>query len=918
MNASHHAARLRAMGFALCKLDPETKRPLEAGWPTRSLEASDFADGEVFGVIGGSLSNGNLVGHACVIVDLDAADAVARADEYMPATGMIEGRAGKLKSHRYYIVPFESIPPWGVSAAEQAAPAAIQATGHAGPFKKGLDHRETGARVIDFIGTGGQAVCPPALHPSGEPREWEGGQPGEAAVVPFLELWDMVCQLASACGARMPDVQPRPLSSKPSPRPAKSLLERASKYLAKITGAVSGCSGHAKLFTAARAMVYGFDLSFEDAFKLLSEEYNPRCEPPWSERELRHKIEDADRVPFNKPRGWLRDAESPSRNGKHAAAAGGSGSTEESPRPTIFVTTKEMQVNDEAIRALTREPNLYQRGGALVRAVQTPDSKTKTLDLPAGLRVSVIERATLREMLADSADWRKEVVVKEEIKSSLTHPPRWCVDAVISRGTWGGIRNLIAVVDHPVIRSDGSILTSPGYDSETELYLANAIDLGLGKRLTRRDAEAAARTLLNVVVDFPFADETDKSAWLAAVLTPFCRFAFPGPSPLFLADANTAGSGKGLLWHAASAIVTGKPFAVAGYSHDSTEMEKCITALAVAGDRMILLDNITGAFGNAALDKALTATIWRGRILGESRIVELPLLASWYASGNNVALAGDMPRRVILTRLLSLLEHPDERDNFTHGPDLVTWTRANRRQLLAAALTIPAAYLQAGCPKMKLTPFGSFEGWSNVVRSAIVWAGLPDPAANRNTLRKKSSVEAEAMGFLFANWSRLDPNGKGMSANEIIDHVFGKASDAYKHPELEDVRGVILEMLKQPTAQSLGSRLRTYADRIVNGFRLEKSIVSGNTRWQARCVNTPPPRSLFDLGGHRGLGGLVSTPGEIGVTTPNNGNTVGAGNMSTKSSMSTNPNREPMSTMTTNEDADTLAEREAIEALGGG
>src|SRR5262249_54856422 len=31
----------------------------------------------------------------------------------------------------------------------------------------------------------------------------------------------------------------------------------------------------------------------------------PRCEPPWSERELRHKCHDADTLPFDKPRGWL-------------------------------------------------------------------------------------------------------------------------------------------------------------------------------------------------------------------------------------------------------------------------------------------------------------------------------------------------------------------------------------------------------------------------------------------------------------------------------------------------------------------------------------------------------------------------------------------------------------------------------------
>jgi hypothetical protein len=38
-------------------------------------------------------------------------------------------------------------------------------------------------------------------------------------------------------------------------------------------------------------------------FDLLWTNYNPRCPPPWTEAELRHKCEEADTVPFDKPRG---------------------------------------------------------------------------------------------------------------------------------------------------------------------------------------------------------------------------------------------------------------------------------------------------------------------------------------------------------------------------------------------------------------------------------------------------------------------------------------------------------------------------------------------------------------------------------------------------------------------------------------
>jgi hypothetical protein len=69
--------------------------------------------------------------------------------------------------------------------------------------------------------------------------------------------------------------------------------------------AVSGQGGHDQTMHAARVVVYGFDLGPEAGFGLLWEHYNPRCEPPWSEAELRHKCQEADAKPFDRPRGWL-------------------------------------------------------------------------------------------------------------------------------------------------------------------------------------------------------------------------------------------------------------------------------------------------------------------------------------------------------------------------------------------------------------------------------------------------------------------------------------------------------------------------------------------------------------------------------------------------------------------------------------
>jgi hypothetical protein len=226
-------------------------------------------------------------------------------------------------------------------------------------------------------------------------------------------------------------------------------------------------------------------------------------------------------------------------------------------------------------------------------------------------------------------------------------PPAWCVAAVGAYADWPGLRYLEAVVEYPVLRPDGTVLGRSGYDPDTGLLLEVVGEPPPVEDCpTWQDAVAARDALLEVIVDFPITRPVHRAAWLAGLLTPLARFAFAGPAPLFLVDANVRGAGKGLLVDTIATIVTGQRTTVAAYVSDDDELRKRITSLALAGDRLVLLDNLEGRFGSAALDAALTATSWKDRLLGANRIVEAPLVETWYATGNNVAVAADTARRI--------------------------------------------------------------------------------------------------------------------------------------------------------------------------------------------------------------------------------------------------------------------------------
>jgi hypothetical protein len=56
-----------------------------------------------------------------------------------------------------------------------------------------------------------------------------------------------------------------------------------------VPPAISGSGGHNQTYTAAVGLTHGFCLPFEDAYSLLAD-WNRSCQPPWTERELAHKV----------------------------------------------------------------------------------------------------------------------------------------------------------------------------------------------------------------------------------------------------------------------------------------------------------------------------------------------------------------------------------------------------------------------------------------------------------------------------------------------------------------------------------------------------------------------------------------------------------------------------------------------------
>lgn len=85
-----------------------------------------------------------------------------------------------------------------------------------------------------------------------------------------------------------------------------AVIERARRYLGKMPPSISGCGGHNACFHAACVLALGFGLPESEVYGLLCE-WNQTCQPPWSERELRHKASQASKQPGQ--RNYLRNTQ---------------------------------------------------------------------------------------------------------------------------------------------------------------------------------------------------------------------------------------------------------------------------------------------------------------------------------------------------------------------------------------------------------------------------------------------------------------------------------------------------------------------------------------------------------------------------------------------------------------------------------
>ena len=460
-------------------------------------------------------------------------------------------------------------------------------------------------------------------------------------------------------------------------------------------------------------------------------------------------------------------------NGRNSRVRSSSGTErgEETGLPTIVVNNRQLPaVTAEAIAALAAlndPPEMFVRSGRLVRVREDENG------IP---EIQAMEDSHVKGRLARVANF----VRTTEKGETKVIPPDWLVKDV-GQLPWWPFPALEAVVEAPIMRPDGTIFDTPGYDPRTRLYYrpVDGFDVRpIPAAPTEVDTRAAVRLLDEAVGEFPYEDGASAANTLALMLTPLVRQAVNGPVPLALIDKPQAGTGGSLLAETIAVISSGHTAEMLGAPRDEEEWRKQITAKLSTGATMITVDNVEGALYAPSLARALTARTWTDRVLGRSETVTVSQRATWIATGNNIQLRGDLPRRCYWIRLDARESRPWQRENFKH-PDLLGWVTKNRGRLIHALLTLARAWFAAGKPKAPGLPrLGSFEAWTETVGGMVAFAGIPGFLGNLAALYDKADAGgAEWEGFLQTWWEELNAD-KPTTVAELSKAIGG--SDALK------------------------------------------------------------------------------------------------------------------------------------------
>lgn len=477
---------------------------------------------------------------------------------------------------------------------------------------------------------------------------------------------------------------------------------------------------------------------------------------------------------------------------------------------------------------------IYQRGGMLVQVAQDRRTRKNAEDVPPVIRNAT--GACVQARLSTLGRWIKTMA---KGKVEVVSPPAIVAERIRAKGGWM-TPYLTAVSECPVVRPDGSVHAVEGYDEATGVYLALGDGLK-GMKLPENpgleEAREAYRRLYRPFREYPWVEKCHGAAAVAYVCSVICRTAVQGPVPFFAVNAPQPNSGKSLLVDAVTAIATGSDAAPRlTLSRNPEEDKKQIDAMLFEGQRTALIDNVAKPFGGEEWDALATAKKWQGREMGTKTMRTVRAQCIWAMTGNNLTFIGDFGKRAVPIEIDAKMADPGARQ-FEEKIDLVTACLRDRRELVAAAITLVVAYIRARRPGVR-EESGIFGSWNRTIRGAVEWASGLDPWGGQAAFIESADPRLEAEKNFLISWFQAH-GSKSVPTQDVC----ACTNLAFKNA-LEAVLPQDAKMNVNSVGKRLG-KLKNKTLRVDNtSYRFEAARDEKARGWRVLCENSNQTSNL--------------------------------------------------------------------------
>lgn len=532
---------------------------------------------------------------------------------------------------------------------------------------------------------------------------------------------------------------------------------------------------------------------------------------------------------------------------------------EEAIRPPRLIISDDLKKDADKIVEIIVEwndpPVLFYQAGKIVTVWRDEHG------MPS---LRIVDRDRLRGILAEIMEFLKVKKTKEGERLERVLPPMHLVREIYARHDIP-LPACRGIVTCPVMRGDGSILTTGGYDHQTKLYYDPVDKLEIPDVQTnpeQKDVTEALKIIDEVFVDFPFEGQADKDNTLALLATPVLRPLIDGCAPFCLIDKPQLGVGATLIAKVVGHVLTGRPAPMKKYTNNAEETRKVITSTLREGAAFVIFDNVETKIDDDGLEAVLTTGLWSDRELGKTNNLTLYNNAVWCATGNNLQVGRSMPRRCYRIRMNSPAARPWQRGGFTHDP-LLPWVRKTRGKILAAIFTLARYWIQAGRPKPEypdpdnpgknkaIPRMGSFEEWRDVIGGILVYAGRLNFLGKLEEMYTETDRDTpqmiEFLEVVFDEFPKFD------AENKIIPNISCEFTVQELTEKISKPGSIIAQVLPDNVADAwirgkglnrmVGSILSRCRERIFSGgYILKKGkLIDGRTRWYVETAQKTLP-----------------------------------------------------------------------------